>query len=111
MFVLMGSIFLMGNNTTEARTDYYIGYDSSEGCDLYFDVDSIGYKSYDEGIRYSWATIHWTNGKTWEGMGAGYNPSTGDYYFSGGVGGFKKVTPGYLDYKFCVLCDRFAYEK
>lgn len=110
VFIFIGAIFFGGNNITEARTDYYIGYDPDVGCDAYLDVDSIQREGYSNGGRIAWADVYWVSGDCWPSMGVRYEPSTGTYYYSSGRGGFNKVTSGF-DYKFCVICDRLAYGK
>ena len=102
--------FLSGSDITEARRDYYISYDKNEKCNAFIDIDSIEVMGYDERGRTSWASVYWANGKSWHKMGVTYNPNTGAYYYSGGAGGFHKLTyKDGLHYNFCVLCDRFAY--
>ena len=102
--------FGIDSEVAEARRDYYICYDSSQKCNAFIDIDSIEVMGYDERGRTSWASVYWANGKSWHKMGVTYNPNTGAYYYSGGAGGFHKLTyKDGLHYNFCVLCDRLAY--
>ena len=105
--VLISPILGFYMNTVEARSDYYIGYDTEEDCDAYIDVDSIIKLGYSNGVRHAEATVYWTNGYKRPHMCMMYVPSTGEYYFSGGAGGVHKATG--FRYSFCVICDRFAY--
>ena len=105
--VMAGQTLGLSSNVAEARSDYYIGYDSEEGCDAYIDVDSIQKLGYSNGGRHAEATVYWTNGRKTPNMCVRYEPSTGEYYFNGGAGPMYKPTG--IKYSFCVICDKFAY--
>ena len=105
--VFIGQSLMFDANTAEARSDYYIGYDAEEGCDAYIDVDSVKAYGYHGGGRNSEATVYWANGKSYRYMNARYIPSTGEYLYSGGAGGFHRATG--INYNFSVVCDRIAY--
>lgn len=106
--IYIGQSFEINNNIVEARSDYYIGHDSDEGCDAYIDVDSIVKHGYRNGGRLSEATVYWTNGRKTPNLCVFYRPSTGEYFFNGGAGPMYKPTG--IKYRFSVICDRFAYE-
>lgn len=114
MLAVVGTpIFLPAPNVAEARSDYYVGYDSDRHANLYIDTDSIrsrGYSNFGAGWygRRSEAEVHWSDGRNWPNpWSAAYDPNTGNYYFTSGTGGWSPAT-GIL-WNFAYYCDLFAY--
>ena len=108
ILVICFQLVVFNCGVTEARQDYYCGYDEQYGCDLYIDIDSIRATGYVNGGRKSEAHMYWTNGASNPYGCVVYSNEYGIYNFSGGAGGY--YIPQGARYNFCVICDKVAYE-